>query len=87
MALWGCGSWGSGMYSLPKNATVSDHKLWFGTTEMYDSKAVSLDQGIGKAGLPLNTPGAEGNPFLLFSVSGIPGSLLVCDYVIFIYSK
>lgn len=54
---------------------------------MYDSKAVSLDQGIGKAGLPLNTPGAEGNPSLLFSVSGIPGSLLVCDYVIFIYSK
>lgn len=87
MALWGCGSWGSGMYSLPKIATVNDHKLWFGTTEMYDSKAVSLDQGIGKARLPLNTSRAEGNPSLLFSASGSPGSLLVCDYVISIYSK
>ena len=65
MVLWGCGRWGSGIYSLPKNAMVSDHKP-FGTTEMYDSKAVSLDQGIGKAGLPLNTPRAEGNPSLLF---------------------
>ena len=66
MVLWGCGRWGSGMYSLPKNATVNDHKPWFGTTETYDSKAVSLDQGTGKAGLPLNTPRAEGNPSLLF---------------------